>query len=116
MGAYLILVSVIIRALVTFGGERRWQVLVLLVVYGALLIAYQQRSTWWSADRRRAVLYLGVQSSLVIGLILLPPHFDYFPLLFIPLSLSAVELLGRRFGFMWITAFVLVMLWQYVIA
>jgi signal transduction histidine kinase len=62
------------------------------------------------------VFYLGVQSLLVIGLILIPPHFDYFPLLFIPLSLSAVELLGRRYGFMWITAFVLAMLWQYVIA
>ena len=116
MAVYLILASVIIRSLVMFGGQPRLIALTLLVIYGALLVAYQQRGAWFAADRRRAVLYLGVQSLLVIGLILLPPHFDYFPLLFIPLSLSAVELLGRRYGFMWITAFVLVMLWQYVIA
>src|SRR5512136_3250456 len=116
MGAYLILASVIIRSLVMFGGQPRLRVLALLAVYSGLLIAYQQRGAWFAADRRRAVVYLGVQSLLVVGLILIPPHFDYFPLLFIPLSLSAVELLGRRYGFMWITAFVLVMLWQYVIA
>ncbi len=116
MGAYLILASVVIRALVTFGGQRRLSVLALLAIYGVLLVTYQQRRTWFAADRRRAVLYLGLQSLLVIGLILIPPHFDYLPLLFIPLSLSAVELLGRRLGFLWITAFVLVMLWQYVIA
>ncbi len=116
MGAYLILASVVIRALVTFGGQRRLSVLALLAVYGILLVAYQQRRAWFAADRRRAVLYLGLQSLLIIGLILIPPHFDYLPLLFIPLSLSAVELLGRRLGFLWITAFVLVMLWQYVIA
>src|SRR5512141_1532048 len=116
MAVYLILASVIIRALVMFGGQRRLMVLALLIVYGVLLVAYQQRAAWFAADRRRAVLYLGVQSLLVISLILLPPHFDYLPLLFIPLSLYAVELLGRRFGFMWIAAFVLVMFWQYVIA
>ncbi|HSD85762.1 MAG TPA: sensor histidine kinase [Anaerolineae bacterium] len=116
MAVYLILASVIIRALVMFGGQRRLTVLALLVVYGVLLVIYQQRTAWFAADRRRAVLYLGAQSLLVIGLILIPPHFDYFPLLFVPLSLSTVELLGRRYGFVWITAFVLVMLWQYVIA
>jgi signal transduction histidine kinase len=116
MAVYLILASVIIRALVMFGGQRRPLALALLIVYGVLLIAYQRRSAWFAVNRHRAVMYLGMQSLLVVGLILLPPHYDYFPLLFIPLSLSAVELLGRRYGFLWITAFVLVMVWQYVIA
>jgi signal transduction histidine kinase len=116
MAVYLILASVIIRALVMFGGQSRLIAVALLLIYGLLLFAYQQRGAWFAADRRRAVIYLGAQSLLVLGLILLPPHFDYFPLLFIPLSLYAVELLGRRYGFLWITAFVLVMLWQYVIA
>lgn len=116
MAVYLILVSIIIRALVTFGGQPRLQVLAILAAYSVLLVAYQQRRAWFTVDRRRAVIYLGVQSLSVIGLILIPPHYDYFPLLFIPLSLSAVELLGRRFGFLWITAYVPVMLWQYVIA
>ncbi len=115
MGAYLILASVIIRSLVMFGSQPRLTALALLTVYSVLLIAYQQRGAWFAADRRRAVMYLGAQSLLVSSLILIPPHFDYLPLLFIPLSLSAVELLGRRLGFLWITAFVLVMLWQYVI-
>jgi len=116
MAAYLILASVIIRAWVMFGGQPRLRVMALLAVFGVLLFTYRQRRAWFAADRRRAVLYLGVQTLLVIGLILIPPHFDYFPLLFIPLSLSAVELLGRRFGFMWIAGFMIVMLWQYVIA
>jgi signal transduction histidine kinase len=116
MAVYLIFASVIIRTWVMFGGQQRLTVLALLAIYGVLLVAYQQRGSWFAASRWRAVLYLGVQSVLVIGLILAPPHFDFFPLLFIPLSLSAVELLGRRWGFMWITAFVLIMLWQYVIA
>jgi signal transduction histidine kinase len=115
MAAYLILASVLIRALIMFGGQSRFIALALLAVYGVLLFAYQRRGAWFAADRRRAVLYLGVQSLLAIGLILIPPHFDYFPLLFIPISLYAVELLGRRYGFLWITAFVLIMLWQYVI-
>src|SRR5512137_84920 len=116
MGAFLILASVIIRSLVMFGGQPRLRVLVLLAIYSGLLIAYQQQCAWFAADRRRAVLYLGVQSLLVIGLILIPPRYDYLPLLFIPLSLSAVELLGRRSGFMWTTGYVLVMLWLYAIA
>jgi signal transduction histidine kinase len=116
MAVYLILASVILRAWVMFGGQPRLRVMALLAVYGVLLFAYRQRSVWFAADRRRAVFYLGVQTLLVIGLILIPPHFDYFPLLFIPLSLSAVELLGRRFGFMWIAGFMLVLVWQYVIA
>jgi signal transduction histidine kinase len=115
MAVYLILASVIIRALVMFGGQQRLLALALLVVYGVLLIVYQQRGSWFAADRRRAVIYLGAQSLLVIGLILIPPHFDYFPLLFIPVSIHAGELLGRRYGFWWITGFVLIMLWQYVI-
>ena len=116
MAVYLILASVILRSWVMFGGQPRLRVLALLAVYGVLLVAYRQRSAWFAVDRRRAVFYLGVQTLLVIGLVLIPPHFDYFPLLFIPLSLSAVELLGRRFGFMWIAGFMLVMVWQYVIA
>ena len=116
MAVYLILASVIIRSWVTFGSQPRLRVLALLAAYGVLLIAYQQRESWFAASRWRAALYLGVQSLIVIGLILSPPHFDYFPLLFIPLSISAVELLGRRYGFLWITGFVLIMLWQYVIA
>lgn len=115
MAVYLIFASVIIRALVMFGGQQRLLALTLLAVYGVLLIVYQQRGLWFAADRRRAVIYQAAQTLLVVGLILIPPHFDYFPLLFIPLSISAVELLGRRYGFLWITAFILIMLWQYVI-
>jgi signal transduction histidine kinase len=110
MAVYLILASVIIRVVVMFGGQARLMALALLAIYGTLLFAYQQRGAWFATKRRRAVIYLGAQSLLVVGLILIPPHFDYLPLLFIPLSLYAVELLGRRYGFLWITAFVLIML------
>ena len=117
MGAYLILVSVIIRALVTFAARPVLPlVLIMLVAFSALLITYQQRRAWFRADSRRAAAYLGVQFLLVTGLILIPPHFDFFPLLFIPMSLYAVELLGRRSGFEWISAYGLTMFGLYVIA
>ncbi len=117
MGAYLILASVIIRALVMFAARPTLPlVLTILAAYSLLLIAYQRRRAWFGSDRRRAGAYLGAQFLLVAGLMLIPPHFDYFPLLFIPLSYYAVELLGRRSGFRWITAFVLAMFWLYVIA
>ena len=115
MAVYLILASVIIRAVVMLDGLSRLIALALLIVYGVLLIAYQERGAPFAADRRRAVAYLGVQSLLVIGLILIPPRYDYLPLLFIPLSLSAVELLGRRYGFLWIIGYALAMFWLYVI-
>ena len=121
VGAYLILASVIIRVLVMFADQSSLpqalllQALLLLASYSVLLVIYQRRRAWFAFDKQRAVMYLGVQSLLVVGLILIPPHFDYLPLLFIPLSQFAVELLERRFGFMWITAYGLAMLEVYVI-
>ena len=115
MGAYFILASVILRALVTFAAQPTLPlVLVMLAAYSVLLIMYQERRTELGIDQRRAVAYLGPQALLVIGLTLIPPHFDYLPLLFIPLSLHAVELLGRRTGFLWIAAYVLAMFAVYV--
>jgi signal transduction histidine kinase len=55
------------------------------------------------------LVYLFVQSGLVIGLLLNRPVQDFYALLFMPLSLQAVLFLGSRGGFLWITALTLAM-------
>lgn len=53
-------------------------------------------------------VYLLLQTAIIIGLLLNRPTQDFFALLFIPISLSAVLFYGRR-GFLWIAAFTLAM-------
>jgi signal transduction histidine kinase len=55
------------------------------------------------------LVYLFVQSGLVIGLLLNREVQDFYALLFMPLSLQAVLFLGSRRGFLWIAALTLAM-------
>lgn len=116
MGTLLIFASVVIRAWATFSGRssRGW-VLLLLAAYGLLLLARQRRPDWFTAVRARASIYLGLQSSFVLALMLIPLRHDFFPLLFVPLSWQAVEMFGRRAGFTWIGGCTLAMLSLYTL-
>ncbi len=116
MGTLLIFASVVIRAWATFSGRwpRGW-VMLLLAAYGLLLLGRQRRPAWFAAVRARSLIYLGLQSSFVLALMLIPLRHDFFTLLFIPLSLQAVELFGRRVGFAWIAAYPSVMLVLYTL-
>jgi hypothetical protein len=78
---------VIIRSLVMFGGQPDWGV----GAAGLWRAVDRLNNGAWFADRRRAVLYLGVQS-LAIGLILIPRSSIIFRCS-LPLF-PAVELLG----------------------
>ena len=49
-------------------------------------------------------VYLLLQAAIITGLLLNRPTQDFFALLFIPISLSAVLFYGKR-GFLWIAAF-----------
>jgi signal transduction histidine kinase len=113
-GIYLIYASVALRGLVRLANEP-WFGLVaaLLALYGLLLVLAEnllrnrvssEKPGFWLA-----VVYLLVQSVLVVGLLFVPPILDYFGLLFIPLSLQAVFFFGRRLGYLWIIFFSLAM-------
>ena len=77
-----------------------------LVVYGLLLI-----SEPFITRKIRGYIgvYLVVQTGLIIGMMLAIPPMDFLPSLFFPLSFLAVFYFGRRTGFLWISAFVLLM-------
>jgi signal transduction histidine kinase len=132
VGVYLIYAAVVLRGLVRLANEP-WLGLaaVLLAMYGLLLVLAEtrivQRGPWRFSQVEHSGLVLGhggeplqgepwvplvyllVQSGLVVGLLLVPPILDYFGLLFIPLSLQAVFFFGRRLGFLCIGFFFLAM-------
>jgi signal transduction histidine kinase len=107
LGVYLIYLAALVRALHDYSGRPdTGLVVVLLVIYGLLLILepwLPRRRGWYPW------VYLSLQSGLVMVLLLFPPHQDFLPMLFIPLSLQAVLFFNRRTGLVWIGAFTLAM-------
>lgn len=113
VGVFLIHTGVTLRCLVRLSRmEHPAWVIALLALNGALLIL----DAWLS--RRRGAgpaessafgvdfcpLYLLLQAAIITGLLLNRQTQDFFALLFIPISLSAVLFYGKR-GFLWIAAF-----------
>jgi signal transduction histidine kinase len=113
VGVFLIHAGVTLRCLIRLPRMQHpgW-VIALLALNAALLIF----EAWLS--RRRAShpvetltfdvdlrpIYLLLQAAIITGLLLNRPTQDFFALLFIPISLSAVLFYGKR-GFLWIAAF-----------
>ena len=113
VGVFLIHAGVTLRCLIRLPRMQHpgW-VIALLALNAALLILEA-----WLA-RRRAThpaeapafdvdlrpVYLFLQAAIITGLLLNRPTQDFFALLFIPISLSAVLFYGKR-GFLWIAAF-----------
>jgi signal transduction histidine kinase len=134
-GIWLIYAGVVLRVLVRYAGLPQWGLVALLfALYGLLLLAepwlVEGRALRLSLDclkrrvsgvrlgpsrdpaveqtlRRRwpAAAYLFLQTVLVVVLFSIPPHVDFFAGLFIPLSLQAVLLFGRRLGYLCIALF-----------
>jgi signal transduction histidine kinase len=114
IGAYLIFAAVVLRAAVVLSGRSEFPVVMaLLTGYGVLLSG----KTWLTHQKRFLSLerptiqltYLSVQSLLVIAAMIISSYEDFLAMLFIPLSLDAVSVFGRRVGFLIITAFSLAM-------
>jgi len=78
----------------------------LMAVYGLVLVTEP-------LVRRRfpryPAIYLGLQAGLVTAMLWSMPEMDFLPALFYPLCYQAVLFFGRRRGFWWIGAFVLLM-------
>ena len=132
VGVYLIYAAVVLRGLVRLANEPGFgQAAVLLVLYGLLLVLAETQLVRRSALRRSqaepsrllltaagkpfqiafwfSLVYLLLQTGLVVALLLVPPILDFFGFLFIPLSMQAVFLVGRRLGFVWIGLFCVAM-------
>lgn len=112
LGVYLIFAAVALRGVVAaMDASYLGAVLGFLAAYGLLLFA----ETWGMRRNSRGLFqspylqlaYLLVQSTLVIGLLVVSEYEDLFANLFIPLSLDAVTFFGRRYGYLCITAFAL---------
>jgi len=105
--AYLVAAGTAIRYLVMYKGDPLfWWITGLLAVFLTLLAIEP-----WLSRRSRLYthLYLGLQTGIAIGLSLIPPKFDYYSILLVPLTLQAVHVLQPRTGFRWIGTFVVIM-------
>jgi signal transduction histidine kinase len=130
VGIYLIYAAVVLRGWVRLPRMRYPELVVALLIAHGLLLLLEP----WMIERKPlrfaaiappgpdpnidglpprprwlALVYLLVQSGLVIGLLLNRPVQDFYALLFMALSLQAVLFFGRRGGFLCITAFTLAM-------
>lgn len=113
-GKFLIFSAVFLRAGVVLAEAPGFGiVVVLLAVYGLLLSvqswSMHRKYSTFIESREVQLSYLFIQSSLVLGLLLVSNHEDFLAELFIPLSLDAVSFFGRRSGFLLITVFSLVL-------
>jgi signal transduction histidine kinase len=115
LGVYLIYAAVVLRAAVVVSTEPEFPVVIaLLAGYGLLLfgeIWLMRRKLPGTLPTPKAQLaYLCLQSTLVIGVLIISSYEDFLAMLFIPLSLDAVSFFGRRAGFMSIAIFSLAMI------
>lgn len=79
-----------------------WLLSAILALYG-LLLGFQPLIT--KSTTLRAHIYLGLQTVLIIGAMLLYFELDFFALLFLPLGGQAMFLFPRKTAFVWITIF-----------
>jgi signal transduction histidine kinase len=79
-----------------------------LAVFGFFLVTepwIKKRHAWYPA------VYLVIQSALVTWALLIPPNYDFLPILFITLTLTAVMSFGYPAGYYWIALFILALIY-----
>jgi signal transduction histidine kinase len=114
IGVYLIFAAVALRGVVVFMDDPQLSAVIgFLVVYGLFLFAemwiIRQKDSVLIHSKNLQLVYLLLQSGLMIGLLAISTQADFFALLFIPFSLDAVFFFGRRYGFVCIAVFSLAM-------
>jgi signal transduction histidine kinase len=119
LGVYLLYAAVALRGIVAFTGSPRLPLIVaLFTAYGALLVLerwFTRRQPPGSnpstepeasfEQKSKTVLYVAMLTVLVVGLMAVPETQDFFALLFVPPSMQAVLIFGRRAGFTCIMVF-----------
>jgi signal transduction histidine kinase len=102
LGYYLALAAIAFRGLDTYFSddhEGRWVAVGLLLAFFVLSVwcYWLARRVWWYPH-----LYMTLQGGLALGLLLLPPHLDYFSILYFLLSAQAMLLFPQRVGYLWL--------------
>ena len=110
LGVYLVFAAVVLRAAVVLSDEPEFLLVIeLLAGYGLLLLAetwmIHQKPARFLQSPRSKLVYLFLQSGLVIGALVASRYEDFLATLFIPLSLDAVSFFGRRLGYVGIAVF-----------
>ena len=107
LGSYFLYAATLIRVVAFFGEQPPQGPLIeLMILYGIVLFTQpllSRRLRWYPW------IYLALQSALTLGMLMIPPHFDFLPTLFYPLSMQAVSAFGWRTGLGWIIAFTLIL-------
>lgn len=115
LGVYLVFAAVVLRAAVVVSAEPEFPLVMLLLAgYGLLLfgrtLLLRRTSIQALQSPKAQVVYLFVQSVLVVSALIAGSYEDFLALLFIPLSLDVVSFFGRRTGFICIAIFSLAMI------
>jgi len=103
--SFVIWIAVSLRWILEFIEQSHpylWLLSAILALYG-ILLGFQPLLTKGSS--LRAHIYLGVQTALIIGAMLLYYELDFFALLFLPIGGQAMFLFPRKTAFVWITIF-----------
>ena len=103
---YLAYLSVLIRMLLNGGdtGVMEPPAYALMGFFLVLSVAQPPLGRRWPATRH---VTLGLQTILVIALLLTTPHMDFYAMLFVAMSIFAVHDLPDRAGLVWVGVFCL---------
>jgi signal transduction histidine kinase len=104
IAVYLMFAAVVLRTVVVMSGHTGFPILLaLLSAYGLLLFIRtglaRQSNRRFLPTRISQFVYLFLQASLVILLLIISSYEDFLATLFVPLGLDAVAFFGRRFGY-----------------
>ena len=115
IGVYLIYAAVAMRAAVILSDDPEFlATLALLAGYGVLLVGetllIRRQTLPYLQSPTLQLVYLFLQSILVIGVLIVSTYEDFLAMLFVPLSLDAVSFFGRRYGFISIAVFSVAMI------
>ena len=105
IASYLIYAAVLVRAALWFDGNPpvRWAMFAMLGVFGVIMTAEPLITR---KIRHFKSIYLPLQTSLVLVMMIFNPGMDFIPMLFFPLSFQAVRFF-KRLGLIWIVGFIL---------
>lgn len=82
--------------------------ILILVIFGIFLVTepwITKRLSWYP------IVYLLIQSTLALSTFMIPPRYDFLPILLIPLTLNAVLSFGYPVGYYWIAFFILALIY-----
>lgn len=110
MGGFLVILSVTLLAVSFYFGEQRpdrWIALsLMLILLGVSVIA--QINSWWAQRPWLRHVFIVLQLVLIVALMLLPPQYGFYALLFFVLSGTVPMLFRQRIWRAYIVSFALI--------